>query len=142
MGSAHGDMYHAGGLFTPVTYRKFEVDCPNCSRVIPVRIPVGETGSRYCLSCFTRLLVNDEGNIVRADETTPLLSSHTFSEEGKIVLTCPNCDVQAPPIHISNDRAFAVCPLCKELVLHNIVRKETDGAEGSRTPEPHQKKKQ
>jgi NAD-dependent SIR2 family protein deacetylase len=91
--------------------------------VIPVKIRLGETGNRFCLGCFTKLLINDDGNIVKAEQTTPLVSSKTFSDDGKVLLTCPNCNVQAPPVHISNDKAFAVCPLCKELVVHNIIRK-------------------
>ena len=134
--SACGARFHAhrgpnGSVFTKkwgsshtFTMKHLDVACPTCKKTIPVRVPRGgEIQTRYCLNCYTRMDITSDGDVRNVQQTPPLRSSRTFDHEGRIILTCPECDAGSGSLFIDTAHAFAVCQLCKKLLIHDIDRK-------------------
>ena len=134
-----GDRFHihrgAGGAIltrtwgsaSPDLWPVREITCPQCHQTTfrPRARPGTKPKTRYCLNCYSLVLLDPESPVVLPSE--PPLRAEVVGRAGidnKSLLECPECKVRSFAFARKEDQVYGVCDDCGRLLFGPLAAGE------------------
>jgi hypothetical protein len=114
--------------------RELRLTCPNCPNEIVLRVPEGddEPKTRWCLNCYSRLVVDVlEGRVTAAFKEEPLQGRIAGEEFGHSLIECPTCRKSARAFAKRDETCFAVCYSDNRLLQADVPQRLPTGEASS-----------
>jgi hypothetical protein len=95
------------------------VECPNCRSAVTMRVYEGEHGarSRFCLNCFSRLLIDIEAErVVDARQENPIDGAIDGQSGLKSIVRCSVCATRSIAFYKKDETVYAECETCDRLL--------------------------
>lgn len=98
-----------------------DTKCPSCENSIRVNMKASKDSDvRFCLNCYERLTINDDGVILCHEKSTPVESMILENRGNRYILQCPMCESTFQSLYSNNNYVRGVCIKC-QLVVEKAI---------------------